>query len=373
MPLDPKVYDTRSETVIVTDFDQREILIIGTLYAGEIKKSIFSVMNYLLPDIGVLPMHAGANVGPKQDVSVFFGLSGTGKTTLSTDEGRKLIGDDEHGLTSKGIFNFEGGCYAKMYKLSEATEPDIYKACQHFGSLLENVVMDPHTRKVDFFDKSIAENTRGSYPLSFIKDFEPTSQGPVPRDMFFLSADAFGILPPVARLDHHQAMYYFLSGYTAKVAGTEMGVVEPTAAFSTCFGAPFMVRKPQVYGRLLGELLEKLRIQVWLINTGWTGGGYHNGHRFPLSVTRTIIRSIQQGILQKATFERDAYFGFERPVFVEGVETKLLHPENTWKDKQAYEKEAKKLIMMFHQNMKQLGETDPYILKGAPLYRESSY
>jgi phosphoenolpyruvate carboxykinase (ATP) len=377
LSLDPAQFNTRSETVIVTDFTRRIVLIIGTFYAGEIKKSAFSLMNFIMPDHNILPIHAGSNVsatpaakGGKEEVSVFFGLSGTGKTTLSTDEGKNLIGDDEHGVSSEGIFNFEGGCYAKTYKLSAATEPDIFKACTQYGALLENVVMDPKTRVVDFDDKSIAENGRGSYPLTFIEDFVPSSMGGAPKNLFFLSADAFGVLPPVSKLNRSQSMYYFLSGYTAKVAGTELGVVEPTAAFSTCFGGPFMTRKPEVYGHLLGELLEKLPMDVWLINTGWFGGGYGTGQRFPLKITRSIIRSIQDSGLKDVKFEKENFFGLEIPVSlnIPGVDNELLNPMNCWKDKESYKSAAQKLSQMFKQNFQtHYSHVSDVIKAGGPL------
>lgn len=369
--VDPEKYQTRSGTVITTNFDEKTILIMGTLYAGEIKKSIFSIMNYLLPSKHILPMHSGANIDKKGNASIFFGLSGTGKTTLSTDEGTELVGDDEHGLSDTGIFNFEGGCYAKTIKLTHETEPEIYEACNRFGAMLENVVMDEQTREVDFFDNSIAENGRASYPLTYVRNIRSDGKGPIPKDMFFLSADAFGVLPPVARLNRSQSMYYFLSGYTAKVAGTEVGVKEPSATFSTCFGAPFMMRKPEEYGELLGEYLDRLGIKVWLINTGWTGGPYGVGERFSLKVTRQIIRSIQAGDLDNTPCEADEIFGLGIPKEVPGVLSTVLTPKNTWVDKEAYDSTAQKLARMFHENFKQYSSMPAEILKGSPTFGRS--
>jgi phosphoenolpyruvate carboxykinase (ATP) len=361
-------YGLRSETVIATDFDTNEVLVIGTAYAGEIKKSVFSAMNFILPEMGILPMHAGANAAPNGDVSVFFGLSGTGKTTLSTQEGRALIGDDEHGLSAEGIFNFEGGCYAKMIRLSKENEPDIYEASTKFGAILENVVLKEQNNP-DFDDDSIGENTRSSYPLSFVKHIVPNSKGKIPNTMFFLSADAFGVLPPASKLTTSQVMYYFLSGYTAKLAGTEVGVKEPKAAFSTCFGAPFMVRHPSDYANLLGEYVEKYHINVWLINTGWSGGKFGEGKRFPLKITRRIIDAVQNGELKNAKFQTDEVFGLQVPTEVPGVEGKLLNPKATWRDSDAYMQTAKQLAKMFHQNFEKFSQMSAKIKDGAPLYK----
>ncbi len=369
MRVEPKDYDARAETIIVTDFDQKMTLIVGSLYAGEIKKSMFSILNYLLPDAGVLPMHAGANRLANNETGVFFGLSGTGKTTLSTDEGTYLIGDDEHGLGPNGVFNFEGGCYAKTYKLSAETEPEIYRASQKFGAMLENVMLNETTGEVDFNDKSLTENGRLSYPLQFIDELEETSKGQIPSHLFFLTADAFGVLPPVAKLTKEQAMFYFVLGYTAKLAGTEVGIVEPQAAFSACFGAPFMLRTPSVYAKLLGEYLDKNpKTHVWLINTGWTGGAYGEGERFPLKITRQIIRSIQKGELAQASFEQDKIFGLHLPKSVPGVESKILKPEQTWKDPKAYTAKAQTLAASFHTQMKKFGEFAEANKAGAPLF-----
>lgn len=353
--IDPKEFNAKAPQIIVTDFDQKMTIIVGTFYAGEIKKSMFSILNYVLPDRKVLPMHAGANRLENNETSVFFGLSGTGKTTLSTDEGTYLIGDDEHGLSSDGVFNFEGGCYAKTYKLTEETEPEIWRASNRFGAMLENVALNEKTGEVDYFDKSLTENGRSSYPLEFIPERDVTARGEVPKNIFFLTADAFGVLPPVAKLTREQAMFYFVLGYTAKLAGTEVGVTEPKAAFSPCFGAPFMLRHPRVYANLLGTYLEKHNINVWLVNTGWTGGAYGIGERFPLKVTRQIVRSIQKGDLANAEFTQDSIFGFTTPAAVPGVETKVLNPKSTWKDPAAYDVEAKKLEASFRKQMEKFG------------------
>ena len=365
---DTKKFGVKSETVITTCFDTNTTLICGTLYAGEIKKSMFAVMNYVLPSMKILPMHSGASMLPNKETSVFFGLSGTGKTTLSTDEGSLLIGDDEHGLSDEGIFNFEGGCYAKTYKLTKETEPGIYSASSRFGSLLENVVINERTGSPDFFDKSISENGRSSYPLTFIDDIVGNSRGDVPKHVFFLCADAFGVLPPVARLTEEQAMFYFVLGYTAKLAGTEIGVVEPQATFSPCFGAPFMLRQPNVYAELLGHYLNKHGIRVWLINTGWTAGPYGQGHRFPLHITREIIRAIQHNELNNIVFDRDEIFGFDIPHHVRDVPTSMLHPRGGWENPEKYDEEAKKLATSFHGHVKGFGTFYEDHRKGSPTY-----
>jgi len=369
MNIDPSDFNVRAETVITTCFDTKVTIIVGSLYAGEIKKSMFSIMNYILPEKKVLPMHSGASHLPNNEVSVFFGLSGTGKTTLSCDEGTLLIGDDEHGLSDEGVFNFEGGCYAKTYKLSKETEPGIYKASTRFGSLLENVVMDEKTGAVDFFDKSIAENGRSSYPLSFIEELEKTSKGNVPSHIFFLSADAFGVLPPVAKLTKEQAMFYFVLGYTAKLAGTEIGVKEPSAAFSPCFGAPFMIRHPSVYAELLGHYLDKYKTNVWLINTGWTGGAYGTGERFPLATTRTIIRAIQSNEMNNVDTTQEQTFGFHIPTHVSDIPQSVLHPEQSWPNKADYEKKSKELAVSFHNQMQKFGDFYQTNINGAPLFK----
>lgn len=322
-----KNYGVERSTAIILDFDQKEILIAGTSYAGEIKKALFSVMNTILVDHGVLPMHSGASVGRDGSVSVFFGLSGTGKTTLSTDEGFQLIGDDEHGLAGDGIFNFEGGCYAKTAKLSKKDEPQIHRAASSWGTLLENVVLKEN-RAPDFDDLTLTENGRASYPLESIEGVFPTQQGPIPKNFFFLSADAYGVLPPVASLNPKQAMEFFLCGYTSKLAGTEIGIKEPKSAFSYCFGAPFMLRHPTEYAKLLAGFMEKHQIKVWLINTGWGKGGFGKTDRFPLSVTRQIIRNIQNGLVDVKDSVSDPVFGFSVPQKMTGVDSKLLAPSD---------------------------------------------
>jgi phosphoenolpyruvate carboxykinase (ATP) len=339
---DTNKHKTLSKTAIVLNFDSKEVLVMGTLYAGEIKKSIFSIMNFILPDLGVLPMHSGASLTSKNESSVFFGLSGTGKTTLSTDQGVNVIGDDEHGLCDEGVFNFEGGCYAKTVKLSAENEPEIYRVSNLFGTLLENIKMN-EDHSIDFDDISITENGRSSYSLEVINEKVESGIGPVPKNIFFLAADAYGVLPPVARLTPEQSKYFFLLGYTAKVAGTEVGLKEPKATFSTCFGAPFMMRKPTDYSKLLEKWIQKANINVWLINTGWTGGPFGEGHRFPLKVTRQIIREIQNGNIFNSTFTNHNPTGLTVPAEVKDVEAKLLTPEKTWADSDRYMTQAKML------------------------------
>ena len=367
---DAKKPGMRSETVIATCFDTNTTIICGTLYAGEIKKSMFSVMNYILPEKKILPMHSGSSMLPNKETSVFFGLSGTGKTTLSTDKDSLLIGDDEHGLSDNGIFNFEGGCYAKTYKLAKETEPCIYNASSRFGAVIENVVLNENTGMPDFFDKSISENGRLSYPLNFINNIVKDSRGNIPKHMFFLSADAFGVLPPVARLTKDQAMFYFVLGYTAKLAGTEIGVVEPQATFSSCFGAPFMLRIPNVYAELLGHYLEKYGIKVWLINTGWTAGPYGQGHRFPLHITREIIRAIQCNELDSVPFEKEEIFAFQIPHHVREVPSSMLNPKNSWEQSEQYDRKAKELAVSFHRQVKEkFGSFYKKYEDGAPVYK----
>jgi phosphoenolpyruvate carboxykinase (ATP) len=346
--LDPFKYGTRSDTVIATSFEHKCVIIVGTKYAGEIKKSMFSVMNYLAPEDGILPMHAGANVNQRGETFAFFGLSGTGKTTLSTDAGTLLIGDDEHGLSSRGIFNFEGGCYAKTYKLSQTLEPAIYQACSQYSSLLENVKLDPETYEIDFFDSTLTENGRGSYPLEFIPERVPTGEGQMPKDIFFLSADAFGVLPPVSLLSLQQAVDFFVLGYTAKVAGTEMGVKEPKATFSPCFGAPFMLRHPMEYAKLFAEYVEKNRIQVWLVNTGWSGGPASKGQRFPISITRKIIHAIQNHELASSEFHEEPFFGLRIPHKVRDLDAKILNPVKAWSSEDQYRQVATALKESFN-------------------------
>lgn len=351
---DPKKYGTRSETVIVTCFKSKTLIIVGTLYAGEIKKGMFSVMNFLLPDRNILPMHSGASENSRGDSFLFFGLSGTGKTTLSTDEGMQLIGDDEHGLSDNGIFNFEGGCYAKTYKLSPETEPQIYYASTQFSSFLENVKLSEERNRIDFFDDSLTENGRSSYPLEFIKERAESGRGKIPKTFFYLSADAFGVLPPVSLLEGTQVMDFFKLGYTAKLAGTEVGVKAPTATFSPCFGAPFMLRRLDVYASLLEKFINKYNIKVWMINTGWYGGSYGVGTRFPISVTRNIIRQIQNGQLNNVEFITDKIFHLKIPVTIDHMSSSLLFPHNAWSNQEDYRKCAEKLASNFDEQLRKL-------------------
>ncbi len=349
---DPARHGTRTGTFIVLNFAERVVLIGGTRYAGEIKKSIFSVLNYLLPLQGVLSMHCSANVGEAGDVALFFGLSGTGKTTLSADPERALIGDDEHGWSADGVFNFEGGNYAKVIRLSAEGEPLIYAASRRFGAILENVMMDADTRKVDFDDEAITENTRSSYPIQFISNAVRGGRAGHPRNVVFLTADAFGVMPPIAKLTREQAMYHFLSGYTAKLAGTERGVTEPKAAFSTCFGAPFLPLPPAVYAKMLGENLDRHAAQCWLVNTGWTGGAYGVGARMKLSYTRAMVHAALRGLLADVHTGADPVFGLHIPKHVRGVPDHILQPRHTWSDAEAYDREAGKLAAMFRENFK---------------------
>jgi len=364
---DPARHGTRSETVIAVSFSEKLILIGGTKYAGEMKKSVFGILNYRLPAEGVMPMHCSANIGPDGKTAVFFGLSGTGKTTLSADASRTLIGDDEHGWSDTAVFNFEGGCYAKMIRLSPEAEPEIYATTRMFGTVLENVVMDPATRELDFDDNSLAENSRGAYPIEFIPNTSEHNLGPVPANVVFLTADAFGVLPPVARLTPDQAMYHFLSGYTAKVAGTEIGVTEPEATFSTCFGAPFMPRHPSVYGNLLKERIAKGGVQCWLLNTGWTGGKYGTGSRMPIKATRALLNAALDGSLGSAVFRKDPNFGFDVPVAVPGVDAAILDPRATWADTADYDRTARKLVQLFVDNFAQFeAHVDEGVRRAAP-------
>ncbi|MCM2476708.1 phosphoenolpyruvate carboxykinase [Rhizobium sp. CG5] len=346
---DPERHGCRSETLIACDFTNNLVLIAGTRYAGEIKKSVFTALNYHLPAKGVMPMHCSANVGPDGDAAVFFGLSGTGKTTLSADPTRTLIGDDEHGWGEDGIFNFEGGCYAKTIRLSAEAEPEIYATTKRFGTVLENVILDEN-RVPDFNDGSKTENTRCAYPLHFIPNASDTGIAGHPKTIIMLTADAFGVMPPIARLSPEQAMYHFLSGYTAKVAGTERGVTEPEATFSTCFGAPFMPRHPAEYGNLLRDLIDRHGVDCWLVNTGWTGGAYGTGHRMPIKATRALLTSALSGDLKKVEMRIDPNFGFAVPVAVDGVDNSILDPRSTWADGSDYDAQAKKLVAMFITN-----------------------
>ena len=349
---DPSRHGTRSDVCVLVDLAKRLVLIGGTSYAGEIKKSVFTVLNYLLPERDVLPMHCSANIGPAGDAALFFGLSGTGKTTLSSDPGRRLIGDDEHGWSPRGVFNFEGGCYAKMVRLSPSAEPQIFAATGRFGSVLENVVVDPATGRPDFDDTSLTENTRGAYPLSFVENHERAGQGGHPRTVIMLTADAFGVMPPVARLSTDQALYQFLSGYTAKIAGTERGVTEPTAVFSTCFGAPFLPLRPSVYASFLGRRLAQHGSRAWLVNTGWTGGPYGAGRRISIAHTRAIVSAVLSGALDEAPSRPEPIFGLAVPEEVPGVPTELLDVRSTWPDPLAYDARARQLATMFRENFK---------------------
>jgi phosphoenolpyruvate carboxykinase (ATP) len=349
----PEVDGTNSEAFILLNLARKMVLIGGTSYAGEIKKSVFTVLNYLLPLERVLSMHCSANVGEKGDVAVFFGLSGTGKTTLSADPKRKLIGDDEHGWSKDGVFNFEGGCYAKVIRLSPKSEPEIYETTRKFGTILENVGYDPITRRLDLDDDSLTENTRAAYPLTHIPNALRESIGGHPSNIIMLTADAFGVLPPIARLTAQQAMYHFISGYTAKVAGTERGVTEPTATFSACFGAPFMVLHPFKYAELLAEKMREHGCDAWLVNTGWTGGPYGTGHRMPIEHTRALLNAALDGSLADAEFEEDPVFGIQVPMSVPGVPAEMLKPRNTWTDGKAYDEKARHLAGLFRENFSQ--------------------
>lgn len=346
---DPERHGCETETVIACDFTRKIVLIGGTSYAGETKKSVFSMLNFLLPAKGIMPMHCSANIGDEGS-AIFFGLSGTGKTTLSANPDRILVGDDEHGWSENGIFNFEGGCYAKVIRLSEEAEPEIFATTQAFATVLENVVMDPITRELDLDDGSLTENTRSAYPLSAIPNANESGTAGMPKNIIMLTADAFGVLPPLSRLSPEQAMYHFLSGYTAKVAGTEKGVTEPQATFSACFGAPFMSRHPSDYGNLLQKLIKQHDVKCWLVNTGWTGGAYGTGNRMPIKATRALLDAALSGNLDDADMRIDENFGLEVPIQVDNVDAKLLTPRDTWADKAAYDQQAKALAKMFRDN-----------------------
>jgi phosphoenolpyruvate carboxykinase (ATP) len=361
---DPDRHGTRSGTFVVINFAERQVLIGGTSYAGEVKKAVFSIMNYLLPRQDVLSMHCSANAGHDGDVALFFGLSGTGKTTLSADPARELIGDDEHGWSSDGVFNFEGGNYAKVIRLSKAGEPLIWAASTRFGAILENVVLDAD-RRPDFDDDSITENTRSSYPLRFIEGAVPDKRGGHPRTILFLTADAFGVLPPLARLTPAQAMYHYLSGYTAKVAGTERGVTEPKATFSACFGAPFLPLRPSRYAKLLGRLIQEHEAQTWLVNTGWTGGPYGVGRRMDLAHTRRMITAVLSGELADVPTQPDDAFGLAIPERVPGVPDAVLRPRGTWDDPAAYDEQATTLVNMFRENFKKFADRVPEAVRDA--------
>lgn len=353
---EPARHGSRSDTVIAVNFTEKMILIGNTEYSGEMKKGVFGLLNFLLPAEGVMPMHCSANIGADGKSAIFFGLSGTGKTTLSADASRTLIGDDEHGWSDTAVFNFEGGCYAKMINLSAEGEPEIYATTKMFGTILENVTMDEMTRELDFTDDSKTENTRGAYPIEFIPNTSEKNLGPPPSTIIFLTADAFGVLPPIARLTPDQAMYHFLSGYTAKVAGTEIGVTEPTATFSTCFGAAFMPRPPQVYGNLLKKRIAEGGAECWLVNTGWTGGKYGVGKRMPIKETRALLNAALDGSLNDVEFRKDPNFGFEVPVSVPGVDNSILDPRNTWLNPAEYDATAAKLVDLFVDNFAQFAE-----------------
>ncbi len=352
---DPERHGCRSGTVIALNFDKKLILIGGTAYAGENKKSVFALLNYLLPERGVMPMHCSANhaVDRPADTAIFFGLSGTGKTTLSADPDRVLIGDDEHGWSDRGTFNFEGGCYAKTINLSAEAEPEIYATTTKFGTIIENMMFDSETKKLDFEDDSLTANMRCAYPLEYISNASKTSLGGQPKNVIMLTCDAFGVLPPIARLTPAQAMYHFLSGFTSKVAGTEQGVTEPQPTFSTCFGAPFMPRRPEVYGNLLREKIAKTGATCWLVNTGWTGGAYGVGSRMPIRATRALLTAALNGTLNDVEYRKDKNFGFEVPVDVDGVANVLLNPRRTWDNPETYDRDASRLVQMFAENFAQ--------------------
>ena len=347
---DPEADGTRSDVAVVISFTRKMILILGTWYAGEIKKSVFSVLNYLLPEQGILPMHCSANASADGDTAIFFGLSGTGKTTLSADASRTLVGDDEHGWGPDGVYNFEGGCYAKVIRLSEQAEPEIYATTGRFGTVLENVAMDPRTRELDLDSNRYTENTRASYPIGFMHNASRTGRGGQPKNIVMLTCDAFGVLPPIARLNPAQAMYHFLSGYTAKVAGTEQGVKEPTAVFSACFGAPFMPRHPTVYAGLLGRLMEEHDTNCWLVNTGWSGGGYGVGNRISIKYTRALLAGALAGRLDTDQFETDPFFGLSYLTGFEGVPSDVLNPKQAWSDAAAYDAAAADVAARFQTN-----------------------
>jgi phosphoenolpyruvate carboxykinase (ATP) len=364
---DPETEGTRTTTAILVHLQRMEIIIVGTEYAGEIKKSAFTVMNFLMPDEGVLPMHSAVNVGVDGDSVIFFGLSGTGKTTLSADPERSLIGDDEHGWGDAGVFNFEGGCYAKTIRLSPMYEPDIFQTTRRFGTILENVDVDPTTRALDLDSDRFTENTRGAYPLDFIGNADETGIAGQPRKVVFLTADAFGVLPPISKLTREQAAYHFISGYTAKLAGTEIGVKEPKATFSTCFGAPFMPRHPGEYAAMLVERLERWDVPVWLVNTGWTGGPYGTGERMNIAHTRSMVRAALSGALDGVPTRTDPNFGVEVPMACPDVPAEFLDPRATWADTDAYDRAAQRLATMFAENFESFAESvDPAIAAAGP-------
>ncbi len=361
----PEIDGTNSEAAIIVSFEKKMVIIAGSQYSGEIKKSVFSVMNYLLPKNGVFPMHCSANIGAEGDTALFFGLSGTGKTTLSADPERMLIGDDEHGWSDNGVFNFEGGCYAKCINLSKENEPQIWNAIK-FGALVENVVMDPETRVFDFNDGSLTENTRVGYPVEFIPNAAIPGVGGQPKTVVFLTADAFGVLPPIAKLDKDMAMFHFVSGYTSKLAGTERGITEPQATFSTCFGAPFLPLDPSVYAEMLGEKVAQSNANVYLINTGWSGGSYGVGKRMSLKYTRAMVTAALTGALDNVKFELDPIFNVYVPTECPNVPAEILNPKNTWADKAEYDKTAKMLAARFTENFKKYTHMPENIVKAGP-------
>ena len=363
---DPQRDGTRSPAFILVHFGRKLVLIGGTSYAGEIKKSVFTLMNYLLPLEGVLSMHCAANVGAGGDVALFFGLSGTGKTSLSADPRRTLIGDDEHGWSDRGVFNFENGCYAKMIRLSPAAEPEIYAATRRFGTVLENVALDPETRAVDLDDESVTENTRGAYPIDVIGNASPTRMAGHPSNVIFLTCDAFGVMPPVAKLTREQAMYHFLSGYTAKVAGTEKGVTEPKATFSACFGAPFMALHPTVYAGLLGDKIAKHRVTCWLVNTGWTGGAYGTGRRIAIGHTRAMVEAALSGALRDAPTAADPVFGVAAVTACPGVPSSVLDQRGSWIVGRAYDEAARRLAQQFRANFTAFPDVAPAVRDAGP-------
>src|SRR4051812_1078361 len=364
---DPIRHGSNSDVMIALDFGRKLVLIGGTSYAGEMKKSIFTVLNYVLPLRHVMPMHCSSNIGTRDDTALFFGLSGTGKTTLSSDPDRMLIGDDEHGWSDRGVFNFEGGCYAKTIRLSAEAEPQIFQTTRRFGTVLENVVVDQVTRVLDLDDDRYTENTRAAYPISFIDNAVASGQGGHPRNVVMLTADAFGVLPPISRLSPQAAMYHFLSGYTAKVAGTEKGVTEPKATFSTCFGAPFLPLDPSRYARMLGDKIARHQARVWLVNTGWTGGPYGVGTRMKIAYTRSMIRAALAGALDSVTYEKDPVFNLEIPTSCPGVPADVLKPRGTWANGAAYDEQAAKLARMFVDNFKTFdGGVTPDVVAAGP-------
>ena len=371
---DPHLHGCASQTVIAVNFSKKVILIGGTSYAGEMKKSVFTIMNYLLPSKRVMSMHCSANVAASGESAIFFGLSGTGKTTLSADASRTLIGDDEHGWSENGIFNIEGGCYAKVIRLSATAEPEIFSTTERFGTVLENVVMDPVTRELDLDDATLAENTRAAYPIDYIPNASATGRAGHPKNVIMLTADAFGVLPPIARLTPSQAMYHFLSGFTAKVAGTEKGLgKEPQPTFSTCFGAPFMPRHPSEYGNLLRALIAEHQAECWLVNTGWTGGAFGTGSRMPIKATRALLNAALDGSLANAEMRIDPHFKFRVPVAAPGVDSAIFNPRDTWADKAAYDAQARKLVGMFQENFRKFeAHVGPDVLEAAPALAEAA-